>query len=69
MASRLCAIPTPHLAVNYSNFSMPYPGLILQIVEKIRHSIENKMYGCGIIINLKKAFDTVNHTIILYKLE
>ena len=38
---------------------------LIQIVEKIRNVIENKMYGCGIFIDLKKAFDAVNHTIIL----
>ena len=42
---------------------------LIQIVEKIRNSIENKMYGCGIFIDLKKAFDTVNHKILLDKLE
>ena len=36
---------------------------LIQIVEKIRNSIESKMYGCGIFIDLKQAFDTVNHTI------
>ena len=41
----------------------------IQIIEKIRNAIENKMYGCGIFIGLKKAFDTVNHTIVLNKLE
>ena len=43
--------------------------MLIQIVEKIRNAIENKMYGCGIFIDLKKAFDTVNHTILLNKLE
>ena len=42
---------------------------LIEIVEKIRKSIENKKYGCGIFIDLKKAFDTVNHEILLLKLE
>ena len=42
---------------------------LIEIVEKIRNSIENKKYGCGVFIDLKKAFDTVNHKIILLKLE
>ena len=42
---------------------------LIEIVEKIRNSIENKKYGCGVFIDLKKAFDTVNHKILLLKLE
>ena len=34
---------------------------LIQITEKIKESIDNKKYGCGIFINLHKAFDTVNH--------
>ena len=41
---------------------------LLSIVEKIRSSLDKKMYTCGIFIDLEKAFVTVNHKIILSKL-
>ena len=42
---------------------------LIQITKQIKSSIEKGMYGCGIFIDLKKAFDTVNHSILLRKLE
>ena len=41
---------------------------LISITESIRQSIDNNEFGCGIFIDLKKAFDTVNHTILLTKL-
>ena len=41
---------------------------LIQITESIRNSIDNNEFGCGIFIDLKKAFDTVNHFILLSKL-
>ena len=42
---------------------------LIEIVENIRNCMDNSMYGCGIFIDLKKAFDTVNHEILIKKLE
>ena len=41
---------------------------MIQITESIRNSIDHNEFGCGIFIDLKKAIDTVNHFIILSKL-
>jgi len=41
---------------------------LLSITESIRYSLDNNEFGCGIFIDLKKAFDTVNHSILLLKL-
>ena len=42
---------------------------LIEITEKIRDCMENKNYGCGIFMDLSKAFDTVNHNILTQKLE
>ena len=42
---------------------------LIDIVENIRETLEKGNYGCGIFIDLKKAFDTVNHGILIQKLE
>ena len=42
---------------------------LLSIIEGIRQSLDNKTYSCGVFIDLEKAFDTVNHDILLKKLK
>ena len=42
---------------------------LAQITESIKESIDRGKFGCGIFIDLRKAFDTVNHKILLTKLE
>ena len=41
---------------------------LIEITEKIRKALDNNSYACGIFIDLQKAFDTVNRTILLTKL-
>ena len=42
---------------------------LISLTEEIRSSLDNRRYGCGIFLDLQKAFDTVNHGILLNKLE
>ena len=41
----------------------------MSIVEEIRKNLNTGDFSCGIFIALEKAFDTVNHKILLSKLE
>ena len=41
---------------------------LIDITEKIRNALDNKNHVCGVFVDLQKAFDTVNHNILLSKL-
>ena len=73
MASRLNTFLDLHSVIYPNQFGFRAGSstthALISITETIKKSIEEKKYGCGIFIDLKKAFDTVNHDILLQKLE
>ncbi len=38
---------------------------LISLTESVKNTLDNKMFGCGIFLDLQKAFDTVNHQILL----
>ena len=42
---------------------------LIDITETIRQALDNKKFVCGIFVDLQKAFNTVNHDILIAKLE
>ena len=58
---------TSNLALGLNIYNTDHA--MLSIVDKIQKAIEERNYSCGIFLDFSKAFDTVNHKILLRKLE
>ena len=39
---------------------------IAEIADNLRNAIDNNLYSCGLFLNFSKAFDKVNHTILIF---
>ena len=42
---------------------------LINLSESIRQTLDEGSFGCGIFVDLQKVFDTINHKILLHKLE
>ena len=42
---------------------------LISLTEEIRRALDKGQFSCGVFIDLQKAFDTVDHTILLNKLK
>lgn len=44
-------------------------AIILETTDNLRKAIDQNLYTCGVLLDFSKAFETVNHQILLNKLE
>ena len=54
--------------VKVAEIVLRHTHTLLEITEKIKQACDSGKYACGVLLDLQKVFDTVNHDILLKKL-
>ena len=42
---------------------------VMQLIDKINHAVEGKKSSIGMFLDILRAFDTIDHNILLYKMD
>ena len=50
------------------NFSTAHAVIKISLIKNIEKAMDNKMFVCGVFVDLQKAFDTVDLNILFHKL-
>ena len=73
MHGRLCKFlnKTNHLYAKQFGFrnTLSTNHALISITEEIKGALDNDEFSCGVFLGFQKAFDTINHRILLTKLE
>ena len=73
MYNRLNSFLKKHDILNHSQYGFregcSIVHALIDIITKIQQNIDRGFYSCGVFIDLKKTFDTVDHFILLGNLE
>ena len=70
MQNRLCNFQKKRYHIFTPNwFHHPTTHTLIHVTDRVRHGIDKSNNACGIFVGFEKAFDTVDHYILLKKLE